>query len=192
MATKATRRKSGDVHIALLRGINVGGKNVLPMKALAAMFADIGCTDVRTYIQSGNVVYRAGTSLAGRVPDLVSRAIQKTAGLTVPVVTRTSDDLHDVARRNPFLHPGADPSRLHVMFLADAPTKARIASLDPDRSPPDEFAVRGREIYLHCPDGMGKSKLTNAWFDSKLATTGTARNWRTVLALIAMADALVY
>ncbi len=192
MATKATRRESGDVHIALLRGINVGGKNSLQMKALVAMFADIGCTDVRTYIQSGNVVYRAGKSLAGRVPDLVARAIQKNTGLVVPVVTRTPDDLRDVVRHNPFLRAGADPSRLHVMFLADAPTKARIASLDPDRSPPDEFVVRGREIYLHTPDGMGKSKLTNAWFDAKLATTGTARNWRTLLALIALADAQVY
>jgi uncharacterized protein (DUF1697 family) len=82
--------------------------------------------------------------------------------------------------------PGAE-NHLHVLFLADQPGAAAVASLDPDRSPPDAFVVRGREIYLRCPNGVGTTKLTNAWFDSRLATISTGRNWRTVLKLFELA-----
>jgi uncharacterized protein (DUF1697 family) len=90
-------------------------------------------------------------------------------------------------RGNPFLEAGADIGTLHVAILADAPAAAKVKALDPDRSPPDAFAVRGREIYLQCPNGYGRTKLTNAYFDSKLATTSTVRNWRTVLKLVELA-----
>lgn len=171
-----------DTHIALLRGINVGGKNRLPMKELAPLFAELGCKDVRTYVQSGNVVYRADGPLADRVPDAISAAIADRVGLSVPVVGRTADDLHAVSEANPF--PDADPKRVLVAFLADAPDPARVAALDPDRSPGDAFVVRGREVYLHCPNGFGRSKLTTAWLDRKLGTTSTIRSWKTVLALV--------
>jgi uncharacterized protein (DUF1697 family) len=171
-------------YVALLRGINVGGKNVLPMKDLAALFADAGCAGVKTYIQSGNVVFRAGPSLARRVPKVIADAISARFGIDAAVVTRTAEELRAIAEANPFLRDGADVATLHVAFLADAPEAARVAALDPDRSPPDVFVVLGREIYLRCPNGFGPSKLTNAWFDSKLATTSTVRNWRTVLKLV--------
>jgi uncharacterized protein (DUF1697 family) len=175
-------------YIALLRSVNVGGKNRLPMKDLAAMFADAGCGDVVTYIQSGNVVFRATEACAARVPSAIAKAIADDFGFRSPVVMRTAAEMRAVTRRNPFLRAGAsaefDP--LHVMFLADRPTPARVALLDPRRSPPDEFQVVGREIYLRCPNGAGRTKLSNAYFDAKLATTGTMRNWRTVLALAEM------
>jgi len=176
-----------DTHVALLRGINVAGKNKVPMKELAAILAGAGCRDVRTYIQSGNVVYRAPTALARRVPAAVSAALARRLGLTVPVVTRSAAELDAVARENPFLRAGADPATLHVAFLADHPSADRVAALDPKRSPPDTFEVRGREVYLCCPKGYGTTKLTNAWFDGKLQTTSTVRNWRTVLTLLEMA-----
>jgi uncharacterized protein (DUF1697 family) len=184
---KVGPREADCVHVALLRGINVGGKNRLPMKELAAMFRNLGCREVRTYIQSGNVVFQAETALARRVPALIAVAISAAYGFNVPVVTRTAVELGDVASNNPFLKEGTDPKTLHVAFLMDQPGKPGIAALDPDRSPPDEYFVRGREIYLRCPNGVAGSKLTAQYFDSKLKTTSTARNWSTVLNLLEMA-----
>jgi uncharacterized protein (DUF1697 family) len=181
--------KTSDFHVALLRGVNVGGKNSLPMKELAKMFVDAGCDDVRTYIQSGNVVFRAKRALAQRVPSLVSAAIVKRFGFESPVLTRTAEELRVIAAKNPFLRKGADSDRLHVAFLASLPTSTK--DLDPKRSPPDEFVLQGREIFLHLPNGVGKTKLTNAYFDSKLRTTSTVRNWRTVLTLLDLASGAV-
>lgn len=175
-----------DVHVALLRGINLGGRR-LPMKDLAAMFRDEGCSDVRIYIQSGNVVFEAGKALAHHIPDLIEVAIAERFGFEAPVVTRTAGEIDGVVGGNPFLKGGADPKSLHVAFLQDRPSRSRIAALDPRRSPPDEFAVRGSEIYLRCPDGVARSKLTTQYFDSRLETITTSRNWRTVLKLQEMA-----
>ena len=174
-------------HVALLRGINLGGKNKLPMKDLANMFTAAGCTNVQTYIQSGNVVFQASDSLAVRVPDVIQRAIRDEFGLNVPVVTRTAEALRSVVDHNPFHKAGEDPELLHVAFLADEPAKAQVDALDPNRSPPDRFVVRGRDVYLCLPNGMAKTKLSNAYFDSKLKTVSTARNWRTTLKLLEMA-----
>jgi len=99
------------------------------------------------------------------------------------VVLRSAGELGETIRNNPFLQAGASENFLHVMFLESQPDAAAIAALDPDRSPPDAFVVRGREIYLLCPNGAGSTKLTNAWFDSRLSTISTGRNWRTVLKL---------
>jgi len=178
---------AGIVHVALLRGVNVGGKRRLPMQDLAEMFRDAGCADVRTYIQSGNVVFAASATLARRVPAAVGAAIKRRFGFDPPIVMRTSAEFADVVRRNPFLKAGADPATLHVAFLRDRPSKAQIGALGPDMSPPDEFQVNEREIYLRCPNGVGRSKLTAAYFDTRLKTVSTARNWRTVLALLDMA-----
>jgi uncharacterized protein (DUF1697 family) len=180
-------RNADAVWIALLRGINLGGRNRLPMKDLVVALSAAGCTDVRTYIQSGNVVFRARPAVARRVPGVVAELTAR-LGFHAAVMTRTADALRDVARSNPFLRAGAAPEGLHVAFLADAPSAARVAALDPSRSPPDAFEVRGREIYLHCPNGFGRTKLGTDYFDAKLATTSTVRNWRTVLTLLALAD----
>ena len=127
--------------MALLRGINLAGKNRIPMKDLAALFEGEGCGSVATYIQSGNVVFEASPALARRIPTLVEKAILERFGYRVPVVTRTGGELRKVVRGNPFLRGGADAGTLHVAFLAGAPAAAKVKSLDPDRSPPD--AVRG-------------------------------------------------
>jgi uncharacterized protein (DUF1697 family) len=170
--------------VALLRGVNVGGKNKLPMKDLAAMFVAAGCADVQTYIQSGNVLFVADASLAARLPDLIAARIAEGFGYRTPVILRTADQLAEVASSNPFVAAGVDLEALHVLFLADAPSQGRIDGLDGHRSPPDTFHVRGREIYLNCPNGVARTKLTNAYFDTKLATVSTGRNWRTVTKLL--------
>jgi len=176
-------------HVALLRGINLAGKNKLPMKNLTEMFADAGCTGVAAYIQSGNVIFTAVPGLASRIASLTTAQIKKRFGFEIPVILRTADELKKVISDNPFLKAGAAERELYVMFLADAPDAARVRSLDPDRSLPDTYQVRGREIYLRLPNGMGRSKLSNQYFDSKLATVSTARNWRTVTTLLELMKA---
>ncbi|MDA0204517.1 MAG: DUF1697 domain-containing protein [Acidobacteria bacterium] len=172
-------------YAALLRGINVGGKNKLPMKELIELFAAAGCTDVETYIQSGNVVFKAPATLAKRVPQIITQKIAERYGYQVPLIVRSAAELAKVVDENPFLARGAAEKELHVYFLAD---KLAAAALDAQRSAPDEFVLQGREIYLRLPNGMGRSKLTNAYFDSKLKTICTARNWATVLQLTALTD----
>jgi len=176
-------------HVALLRGINVGGKNKLPMKELAALFGNAGCSTVRTYIQSGNVVFEADAEVAGRVPTEISLRIVERFGYTVPVVMRTSKELRAALDDNPFLAEATDPEHLHVGFLAQAPSPEGLASLDRARSEVDSFCVVGREVYLHVPGGMGRTKLTTDYFDRRLGTVMTVRNWRTVNALLDMVEA---
>ena len=173
--------------VALLRGINVGGNNMLPMKELAKMFADAGCTDVRTYIQSGNVIFKK-TGGTARLADAITASIEKRFGFRIPVIVRTAEELRKTIRDNPYLAASVDAKALYVYFLAASPNADAIAGLDPARSATDTFEVRGQEIYLHLPNGMGRSKLTNAYFDSKLSTTCTARNWATVLKLSEMME----
>jgi uncharacterized protein (DUF1697 family) len=173
-------------YLALLRGINVGGKNKLPKKDLKELFVAAGCDNVRTYIQSGNVVFEATAAVAARLPDQMATLIQERFGLRSPVVVRTAAELAGVVAGNPFLKAGAPEDELHVYFLAAEPSASRIETLDPARSPGDEFVVRGREVYLRLPNGMARTKLTNDYIDRRLATTSTARNWRTVTKLYEM------
>jgi uncharacterized protein (DUF1697 family) len=168
-----------EFNIALLRGINVGGKHILPMKDLSAIFIASGCTDVKTYIQSGNVIFRAPPKLMKSLASDVATRIFSGFGIHSPVILRTHAELAAVVENKPF-----SEKDLYVMFLADLPNPESLEKLDPHRSPPDEFIVRNREIYLNVLTGAAKSKLTNQYFDSRLKTISTARNWRTVLKLL--------
>jgi uncharacterized protein (DUF1697 family) len=174
-------------HVALLRGINVGGKHALPMKELAALFTEATCTAVTTYIQSGNVVFRASAEVARGLPEVLARRIEERFGFGVPVVLRSAEELAAIVLANPFLEPSTDTKWLHVMFLADEPSPGSVERLDHRRSPSDTFAVRGREVYLRCPNGVARTRLTNHYFDATLGTTSTSRNWRTVLKLLELA-----
>jgi uncharacterized protein (DUF1697 family) len=178
--------KASSKHVALLRGINVGGKNMLPMKELVALFVKAGCEEVTTYIQSGNVVFRAEDKVVAGLGGGIAKQVEARFGLRVPVVLRTSAEINAVIRGNPFLKVGVGEEMLHVCFLADRPAKDLVAGLDAGRSAPDAFAVVGREIYMQLVNGVSGTKLTNAYFDSKLKTVSTMRNWRTVLKLAEM------
>ena len=167
-------------HVALLRGINVGGKAKLPMGELRDIFAACGATAVETYIQSGNVVFEADAPEA--CVAAVTAEIARVYGYPGRIVLRSGAEMAGVLKGNPFA--GAPAEALHVYFLADWPAEV---ALDAGRSPGDSFAVRGREVYLHLPNGMARTKLTNAYFDRKLKTVSTARNWRTVGVLAGMA-----
>lgn len=181
--------RSTNTHVALLRGINVGGKNRLPMKELAAIFEGAGCVDVKTLIQSGNVVFEAPRAKATRVGATVAAVIAERFGYRVPVIVRTAAELATIASDNPLLCAGAERAALHVVFLSSEPNAAGLAALDPKRSTPDTFIVRRSEIYLHLPNGTARTKLSNDYFDRTLQTTSTMRNWRTVLRLVELAGA---
>ncbi len=172
--------------VALLRGINVGGKHRLSMRDLVEMFGAAGCADVRTYIQSGNVVFTSTGAVAGRLERIVRAMIGKRFGVEPAIVVRRAPQMASIAEHNPFLKSGADVSTLHVGFLHGEPDPRRIAELDSGSSPGDRFEFRGGEIYLHLPNGVLKSRLTGACFDSVLLTQSTFRNWRTVLKLTEM------
>ncbi len=173
-------------YVALLRGINVGGKNKILMAHLSEMFVNAGCKNVRTFIQSGNVIFDGSAKLSAQVPRLVAEQIADVLGYKTPVVLRSLLELEEAVNNNPFLKLDSDLGLLHLVFLAALPEPSKVAALDPQRSPGDEYVVRGREIYLSLPNGAGESKLTNAYFDSKLSTTSTGRNWRTVTKLLEM------
>jgi len=174
-------------YAVLLRGVNVGGHNKVPMRALQELLASDGHRDVRTYVQSGNVVLRTrlgADALAARVESLLAEAM----GLSVPSVVRSGPQLAEIVAANPFLAPGRDPGRqLHVAFLAADPDPEGLAGLDPRRAAPEELSVRGRDIYLWCPEGLGQSKVMQG-VERRLATAATVRNWRTVTELLRMAD----
>ena len=176
-------------YLALIRGINVGGNNLIRMPELRASFERAGFTNVTTYIQSGNVVFCAPPGSVKKLAVGLEKAIEARFGFPVPVVVRSHEQLRNVVQANPFRSRGASEKMLHVIFLADEPDASAVSKLDPQRSPGDEFRVIGSEIFLYLPNGAGNSKLTNAYFDSKLSTIGTARNWTTVLKLLEMTAA---
>jgi uncharacterized protein (DUF1697 family) len=173
-----------ETYLALLRGVNVGGKNRLPMKELVDICLEAGCKNVRTFIQSGNVIFSADrprrAALAGQIASLITARF----GYRTPVILRTLKQLTDIVANNPFLEQGSALEALYVLFLADVPNAEVVAGLDPDRSPGDAFLVRGQEIFLKLSNGVADSKLTNVYFDKQLGTISTGRNWRTVSKLL--------
>jgi uncharacterized protein (DUF1697 family) len=175
-------------YIALLRGVNVGG-NMLRMERLRALCEELGTKHVRTYVQSGNVVFEAGRSSAHWAAAL-ARALDGEARLPVSVIVRTAADVARILAANPFLtEKGMDVTRLHVTFLERAPAKAAVKALDALPAGTDRFRHAGEEIYVHCPNGYGNTKLSNSAFEKALGIRATTRNWNTVNKLCAMANA---
>jgi uncharacterized protein (DUF1697 family) len=154
------------------------------MAELRAALEALGFEDVVTYVQSGNVVLRSGSSTEADLTAAIARQIEESFGLKIGVMVRSSAELATIGESNPFLEREADPLKLHVVFLGERPAAEAVAMLDPQRSPPDTFEVRGREVYLHLPNGMGRSKLTIDYLERRLGVAATARNWKTVLKLI--------
>ena len=174
--------------IALFRGINVGGRNILPMKELVRDLEALGLQNVRTYIQSGNVVFQSPRKLPATFAEKIAMKIEKGHGFKPRVVVLDEADLQRAIDANPF--PGAreSPKTLNLFFLAAAPATPDLASLDAARSPTEEFELIDRVFYLHTPDGFGTSKLAER-VERSLGVPATARNWRTVLKLAEMAGA---
>lgn len=176
--------------VALLRGVNVGGHNRVPMRDLRAVLEGLGHSDVATYLQSGNAVLTSGETDPVRLAGAIEGGIAAHLGLTIAVLVRTRDELAAVAADNPFLAAGADPAHLHAVFLSGDPDPERLAPLQDGRYAPEELRAGERVLYLHLPNGMGRSQL--AVDLGKVRTvpgvTATVRNWRTVTNVLALAD----
>jgi uncharacterized protein (DUF1697 family) len=176
-------------YIAILRGINVSGKNIIRMDALRELFISMGFSDVVTYIQSGNAVFRAHDTGSEALVSKISEGISKTFGLKVPVIARTSAELSEVIGKNPFLkEKDILVEKLHVTFLSAVPASEDVKKLESVRSGNDRFIQKGREIYLYCPNGYGNTKLSNTAIESKLKVTATTRNWNTINKLLDLSN----
>jgi uncharacterized protein (DUF1697 family) len=172
-------------YIALFRGINVGGRNMLPMKELKPMLERNGCLDVQTYIQSGNVVFRSAMSDVARLSKRLTTAISKSHGFEPHVLMLTRAELERAAAANPFPEAGEHPQSLHLFFLAERPKKPDLKACEGLKIQSERFELKGSVLYLHTPDGFGTSKLA-AHAEKFLGVPATARNWRTVVTLLEM------
>lgn len=164
--------------VALLRGINVGGKNILPMQELRELLAKLGCEDVATYIQSGNAVFRY-TGDAAALPELISIAIESGFGFRPSIMVLTASEFDAVARANPFTAEVSEPKFLHVWFMHEPAKKANTARMDQIASGDEEFLLTDSAFYMYAPNGVGRSKLASG-VEKCLGVAATARNWRTV------------
>jgi len=174
-------------YAALLRGVNLGGRNKVSMADLRELFAALGADDVVTYVQSGNVVFKSGVGRA-ELRRAIERRIRRDLGLDVTVVLRTKAELAKLVGGNPFAGSGRE-SKLHVTFLGETPDRARVRELERAAGESEEFRVVGKHVFLHLPGGYGRSKLSNAFFEKQLGVAATTRNWRTVTKLAELAGA---
>jgi len=171
-------------YIALLRGINVGGRHKVAMADLRALCADAGCQSATTYIQSGNVVFRHPTRSPDKLGADLAERLEAMTGFTVAVVLRTASQMAALVADNPFPHVA--PTALHVTFLSSDPAPGALDEVDPAAFAPEEFALAGRQLYLHLPNGMARTKLPQAL--DVFPTPVTTRNWKTVLKLVELSS----
>lgn len=174
--------------ISLLRGINVNGQKKIRMAELQAMVESLGFANVQTYLQTGNVLFESHEPDATAVATLLEAHIQQIFGYEVAVLLRDKADFERIMTQNPFLNGRQPaPTQLHVTFLAQTPDEAALSRLGSSpNADNDEFFIDQREVFLYCPNGYGRSKLTNTFFEKKLGLAATTRNWNTVTALYNM------
>ena len=173
--------------IVLLRGINVGSRNRIAMPELRDLLSSAGFEDVRTYLQSGNVVLSAKGS-SEQVARECERQIADHFGLDIPAVVRTRAELAKVVARNPLARVAVDPKRYQVSFLTGKLGAGVLRKLEAAAVPSEQFVVAGREVYAWHPEGIGRSRLWTLLAGRGLGVTATARNWTTVTSLLALAD----
>ncbi len=170
--------------ISLLRGINVGNQKSIRMPELKALYEAMGFSNVITYVQSGNVVFDCGNPDAEEIGADIEKEIEKRFGFDVPVIMREAHDLQRIIDSNPFVQTrNEDLSKLHVTFLSRLPPAELTCGLKIPPGIDDECVLSGKEIYLFCPNGYGRTKLSNGFFERKLKVLATTRNWKTVIAL---------
>ena len=173
-------------YIALFRGINVGGNNVLPMKDLVALLENIGSQNVKTYIQSGNAVLQNREENASLLSNKIRAAIKKSHVFEPQVLLLEPEDIDRAVESNPFPEAESEPKSLHVHFLASMPKKPDLGALESIKSDRERFVLKDGVLYLHAPDGIGRSKLA-ANAEKLLGVAITGRNWRTVCTVMEMA-----
>jgi uncharacterized protein (DUF1697 family) len=172
-------------YVALLRGINMTGHKMIRMADLARLLDDLRFKNVRTYIQSGNVVFEYNAIDSSKIAARIEKKIRDFYGFEVKVFIRTTNQLRRIISRSPFAGvPGIDIEKLCVTFLSDTPDKQTSSSLDLKKDRSEKFKILGKEVYLYLPNGFGKSKLNTTAFERGLNTKATSRNWKTTLKLL--------
>ncbi|MGB5629857.1 MAG: DUF1697 domain-containing protein [Woeseiaceae bacterium] len=165
--------------VALLRGVNVGGRNSLPMKSLSQILGSAGCEQVKTYIQSGNVVFKGEVKSVARFSEEIGREIEKEHGFCPTVQLIGADELGQAIVSNPYPQATGEPQTLHLFFLERPPQEDRVSAAQAFLSETESFTVLGHLLYLHAPDGIGRSKFAGG-IERVLRVKMTGRNWRTI------------
>lgn len=164
--------------LSILRGINVSGQKKIKMTDLKSMYESLGFKNVTTYIQSGNVVFDCKS--ADGLVEQIEKAILKTFAFEVPVIIRTKKEIQSIVKNNPFLKKSnIEVDKLHITYLSEVPTTENLSAIQVLDFEPDLFTVKNKEVYVYCPNGYGKTKLTNTFFEKKLKEKATTRNWKT-------------
>jgi uncharacterized protein (DUF1697 family) len=176
--------------VTLLRAVNLGSHNKVSMADLRAFMEKLGMRDVKTVVQSGNLVFQTGSRSIAKLESLLEASAAKELGLTTDFFVRSGSEWQDIIAANPFPKEAkTDPSHLVLMILREAPSRAAVADLQAAIKGSEQVRANGREAYFTYPDGIGNSKLTITIIERKLGTRGTARNWNTVLKLGTLAAA---
>ena len=175
-------------YIALLRGINVSGQKKIKMTELKSLFEKMDFQNVGTYIQSGNIIFSSKEISAKSLESKISLGIKKKFGFDVQTIIITPKEINDVLKNNPFIRQKKNIERLYVTFLSDQPSKESIQKLNLNDFSPEEYHIVGNQIYLHLPNGAGKAKLNNNFFENKLNIKASTRNWKTVKTLSELAN----
>ena len=171
-----------ETYISLLRGINVSGQKMIKMTELVDLYKGLAFSDIMTYVQSGNIVFKSDKTIS--INDLsaqIANAIFRKYKFQVPVIIRTKKQILKAISMNPFLKDqNTDISKLHVTFLSEAPEKSNVELIINSDFSPDKFIISGTEVFLYCPSGYARTKLSNSFFENKLKVIATTRNWNTI------------
>jgi uncharacterized protein (DUF1697 family) len=176
-------------YISILRGINVGGNRKILMNDLKSLFEKLGFGNVQTFIQSGNVVFESEKKyLNADVEQRIQLAIAKTFGFDVPVIVLTGEEIAESISNNPFLkEKDPDIEKLHLTILKEEPSNQLVKNIEGFKSFPDRFEIIGKNVFIYCENGYGRTKITNDFFEKKLKIPATTRNWKTMMKLHEMA-----
>ena len=170
-------------YMLFVRGVNVGGRNRLPMPELREILGSLRHADVTTYLQSGNALFTSGRGDTAELEQEVEGALAARLGLGVTVMVRTAGELATLIAANPLPAAAREPSRLHLVFLAAGADPERVSTIDLSRFEPDQVRPGARVLYIWYRNGVGKSKLTTTFLEQRLGGPATARNWNTVTRL---------
>jgi len=174
-------------YVALLRSVNVAGHGRMAMHDLRSSFESLEYTGVATYIQTGNVLFSAGSKSETGIASAIEQRLAEDFGDSPAIIVRSVPELLRIGTSSPYAKAGADPARHHVTFLAGAPAEAALAALTLPPSGRDELVVEGREVYVHTPDGYAETKFTGTFLERRLGVVSTTRNWNTVTKLCELA-----
>ena len=176
-------------YISILRGINVSGQKLIKMDALRKSYENLGFRSVTTYVQSGNVIFTGNKVKPNELAQTITRQIEKNFGFDVPVIVLSIDNLKQIIDSNPFLKDSdKDTTFLHVTFLSSKPQKFDFNTIEDKKLSGEEISIADNAVYLYCPNGYGKSKLSNSFLETKLKVGATTRNWKTTNELLKIAQ----